>query len=66
MAGGNLSISGFKVGSDHLYLSGYGTSEQTSAIAGAAVSSAGTTLSLSDGTHITLSGVTGASSSLFG
>ena len=53
-AAGQVSISGFDPGRDALALFGYGSNEAAKAIQTASVVGGNTTLSLTDGTHITL------------
>ena len=57
--GGSVTIAGFDANRDQLGLFGYGNGEAASALANASVAGGNTTLSLSDGTQITLLGVTG-------
>ncbi len=54
--GGSAAIVGFKPG-DHIFLSGYGAQEAANALAQASTGSFGTSLRLSDGTRVTLFGV---------
>jgi len=56
---GPVTISGFDAAHDRLALFGYGQNEVANAVHGANVTGGSTVLSLSDGTHITLLGVTG-------
>ena len=56
--GGVMSMTGFNAGKDHLALFGYGSGEAGQVLQTASVSGGNTTLALSDGTHITLVGVT--------
>ena len=58
-SGGSVTITGFDASRDQLGLFGYGNGEAASALGGASVAGGNTTLSLSDGTQITLVGVTG-------
>ena len=57
--GGSVTIAGFDASRDQLGLFGYASGEAASALGGATVANGNTTLSLSDGTRITLLGVTG-------
>ena len=57
--GGSATITGFDASRDQLGLFGYGDGEAASALGDASVTGGNTTLSLSDGTRITLVGVTG-------
>ena len=50
--GGSATIVGFRIGTDHLQLTGYAQAP------GVATTSGGSVLSFADGTTITLSGVT--------
>ena len=59
-------ISGFKVGTDHLGLSGFGTGEASHAVATAQSAAGGTVLTLSDNTRITLVGFGGVDGRVFG
>ncbi len=64
--GGTETIFGFDAAKgDRIDLVGFGAGEASSDLAGAAVSGAGTTLTLSDHTQVTLAGVTGLNSSAF-
>ncbi|MBV9785752.1 MAG: hypothetical protein JO264_18250, partial [Acidisphaera sp.] len=64
--GGNDLIVGFKAGTDHLSLQGYGAAGVAAAETQAATGVGGNTvINLSDGTQITLVGVSGLSSSSF-
>ncbi len=61
-AGGSATINGFSLGNEILYLGGYGANEATNALSGATLSAAGATLTFSDGTRITLGGITNLAS----
>ncbi len=56
--GGAMTVTGFKAGTDHVALFGYDSGEAASVLQNAVVSGGNTALTLSDGTHITLLGVT--------
>ena len=55
-SGGSLTVAGFRVGTDRLDLQGYGG--DMSGIANSQVAGGSTALTLVDGTHVTLLGVT--------
>ncbi len=57
-AGGRLVINGFDPGQDRLLLSGYGPGAQAAALSGAVRTAGGVSFGLSDGTEVTLAGVT--------
>jgi hypothetical protein len=63
-AGGSDLLQHFAVGRDHIALHGYAETAAT-ILAHDTVSGGNTTLELNDGTHITLSGVTGLTASSF-
>ncbi len=64
-AGGTCVVQGFDPQTDHLTLQGYGGGAVTATLSGAHVAGGGTQLRLSDGTGITLLGVTGANAGWF-
>ena len=59
------TISGFKVGTDHVHLVDYDASEAQNALASATVSGGNTMLAFSGGEHLTLKGVTGLTAASF-
>ena len=63
-AGGGTVITDFK-GTDHLTLQGYGSNAVAAALGSATISGGSTFLSLQDGTHITLAGVTNLTAASF-
>ncbi len=62
---GSGVINGFKVGTDHLHLVGFGPSEAQNALANETVSGGSTTLGFTGGEHIILNGVTGLTAASF-
>lgn len=65
LAGGTDVITNFKLGTDIVGLTGYGSGEVTTALNGATVADGSTTITLTDGTHIAFLGVTNLTSSAF-
>ena len=63
--GGNTVITDFQNGIDHLTLQGYGSNAVAAALGSATVSGGSTFLSLQDGTHVTLGGVTNLTAAAF-
>ena len=64
-AGGSVTISGFDAGKDQIGLFGYGSDAAANALQSASVSGSNTLIKLSDGTQITLVGVTGLHANAF-
>ncbi|WP_428391499.1 beta strand repeat-containing protein [Lichenicoccus sp.] len=63
--GSTATITGFNTSKDHLALFGYGSGQAGHALQTAIVSGGNTTLALSDGSHITLLGVSNLGSASF-
>lgn len=64
-AGGTDVIGNFKLGTDLVGLTGYGSTEISTALSTATVTNGSTSISLTDGTHITFLGVAHLTSSAF-
>ncbi|AHJ68738.1 S8 family serine peptidase [Granulibacter bethesdensis] len=64
-AGGNVTISNFQVGKDFIQLQGYGDNVVQTVLANATQSAAGLSMTLSDNTHITLTGISSLNSNSF-
>jgi len=64
-AGGSLTVWDFDPSQDQLTLTGYGSGEASNAVANQSNSNGSTTLTLSDGTRITLVGVASVSGTVF-
>ena len=65
-AGGSQTILGFKLGTDHVSLQGYGNTEASQALANASSAGGSTTVTLSDATRITFAGLNGIDGRVFG
>ena len=63
-AGGNLTIDDFRLGTDTLSITGYSATDLASALSGAVTTASGTMLTLSDGTSVTLLGLSHAPSNM--
>ncbi|AHJ66091.1 Peptidase S8 family protein [Granulibacter bethesdensis CGDNIH4] len=57
LAGGNVTINNFQIGKDFIQLSGYGSNGIQTALDNAAHSESGLSMTLSDNTRITLTGI---------